>query len=54
MNVTRGPKIPKGEASWLLRNPAGSRATAIVSDGITCAYRMRIRTPGFPNVQVVP
>jgi NADH-quinone oxidoreductase subunit B/C/D len=26
----------------------------VVSDGLNMAYRMRIRTPGFANVQVMP
>jgi len=54
VNVTRGPKIPKGEAYMSCEIPRGEQGYYIVSDGTACAYRMRIRTPGFPNVQVIP
>jgi NADH-quinone oxidoreductase subunit B/C/D len=26
----------------------------VVSDGLNMAYRMRVRAPGFANVQVIP
>lgn len=54
VNVTRGPKIPKGEAYMSCEIPRGEQGYYIVSDGGANAYRMRIRTPGFPNVQVMP
>lgn len=49
-----GPKIPKGEAYMSCEIPRGEQGYYIVSDGTACAYRMRIRTPGFANVQVIP
>lgn len=54
INVTRGPKIPKGEAYASCEIPRGEQGYHVVSDGLGYAYRMRIRAPGFPNVQVLP
>ena len=54
INVTRGPKIPKGEAYTSIEVPRGEQGYYVVSDGLNMAYRMRIRAPGFANVQVIP
>ena len=54
VNVTRGPKIPKGEAYASCEIPRGEQGYYVVSDGLGYAYRMRIRAPGFANVQVLP
>jgi len=54
INVTRGPKIPKGEAYTATEISRGEQGYYVVSDGLNMAYRMRIRAPGFPNVQVMP
>jgi NADH dehydrogenase I D subunit len=54
INVTRGPKIPRGEAYVSCEIPRGEQGYHVVSDGLGCAYRMRIRAPGFANVQVLP
>ncbi len=54
INVTRGPKIPKGEAYRSAEIPRGEQGYYVVSDGLGYAYRMRIRSPGFANVQVMP
>ena len=54
INVTRGPKIPKGEAYTTTEMARGEQGYYVVSDGLSMAYRMRIRTPGFANVQVLP
>ena len=54
INVTRGPKIPKGEAYTVTEISRGEQGYYIVSDGLNMAYRMRIRAPDFPNVQVIP
>jgi len=32
----------------------GEQGYYIVSDGLNRAYRMRIRSPGFANVQILP
>jgi NADH-quinone oxidoreductase subunit B/C/D len=54
INVTRGPKIPRGEAYAAVESPRGEQGYYVVSDGLNTAYRMRIRTPGFANVQALP
>jgi len=54
VNVSRGPTIPAGEAYASCEIPRGEQGYYVVSDGGTCAYRMRIRAPGFANVQVLP
>ena len=54
VNVTRGPKIPRGEAHAACEIPRGEQGYYVVSDGSGYAYRMRIRAPGFANVQVMP
>ncbi len=54
IQVTRGPKIPKGEAYTATEIPRGEQGYYVVSDGLNMAYRMRVRTPAFANVQVIP
>ncbi|MEJ2728580.1 MAG: NADH-quinone oxidoreductase subunit B/C/D [Deltaproteobacteria bacterium] len=54
VNVARGPKIPRGEAYFACEIPRGEQGYYVVSDGLGCAYRLRIRAPGFANVQVMP
>jgi NADH-quinone oxidoreductase subunit B/C/D len=54
VNVTRGPKIPRGEAYCACEIPRGEQGYYVVSDGLGYAYRTRVRGPGFANVQVMP
>jgi len=54
INVTRGPRIPRGEAYTSTEIARGEQGYYVVSDGLNMAYRMRIRAPGFANVQVMP
>jgi NADH-quinone oxidoreductase subunit B/C/D len=54
INVTRGPKIPRGQAYVACEIPRGEQGYYVVSDGLGYAYRMRIRAPGFANVQALP
>jgi NADH-quinone oxidoreductase subunit B/C/D len=54
INVTRGPKIPKGEAFAACEIPRGEQGYYVISDGLGYPYRVRIRGPGFANVQVMP
>ena len=54
INVTQGPKIPRGEAYTATEISRGEQGYYVVSDGVSTAYRMRIRTPDFANVQVMP
>ncbi len=54
VNVSRGPKIPCGEAYVACEIPRGEQGYYIVSDGLGYPYRLRIRTPGFANIQTMP
>jgi NADH-quinone oxidoreductase subunit B/C/D len=54
VNVSRGPKIPRGEAYAACEIPRGEQGYYLISDGLGYAYRTRIRGPGFANVQVLP
>lgn len=54
IHVTRGPKIPKGEAYAAVEVPRGEQGYYVVSDGLNMAYRVRIRGPGFLNIQAIP
>jgi NADH dehydrogenase I D subunit len=54
INVSRGPKIPAGEAYAATEGPRGEQGYFVVSDGGSTAYRMRIRAPAFANVQAMP
>ncbi len=54
INVTRGPKIPKGEAYAATEGARGEVGYYVVSDGLNSAYRMRIRTPDFAHLQALP
>ncbi|MFB3887701.1 MAG: NADH dehydrogenase (quinone) subunit D [Thermodesulfobacteriota bacterium] len=54
INVTRGPKIPRGEAYAATEIARGEQGYYVVSDGLNMSYRMRVRTPGFANAQVIP
>ncbi len=54
VNVTRGPRIPNGETYAACEIPRGEQGYYVVSDGLGCAYRVRIRGPGFANIQVMP
>ena len=54
INATRGPKIPAGEVYHATESPRGEQGYYVVSDGLNAAYRLRIRAPGFANLQVLP
>lgn len=54
VNVTRGPRIPPGEAYAACEIPRGEQGYYVVSDGLGSPYRLHIRSPGFANVQVMP
>jgi NADH-quinone oxidoreductase subunit B/C/D len=54
IKVTRGPKMPKGEAYTATELPRGEQGYYVVSDGLNMAYRMRIRGPDFATIQTVP
>ncbi len=54
INVTRGMKIPRGEAYGATEVPRGEHGYYVVSDGLGHAYRIRVRGPGFANIQTLP
>jgi NADH-quinone oxidoreductase subunit B/C/D len=54
INVSRGAKIPRGEAYVATEHPRGEQGVYAVSDGLHMAYRLRFRSPGFAHVQALP
>jgi NADH-quinone oxidoreductase subunit C/D len=54
LNVSWGPVVPAGEVSFPIEATKGINNYHLVSDGGTCAYRTRIRTPSFPALQQIP
>ncbi|HSR09799.1 MAG TPA: NADH dehydrogenase (quinone) subunit D, partial [Thermodesulfobacteriota bacterium] len=54
IHVTRGPKMPRGEAYTATEAPRGEQGYYLVSDGLSTAYRLRIRGPDFANLQTMP
>jgi NADH-quinone oxidoreductase subunit C/D len=49
-----GPVIPAGQARRITEGTKGAYAYGLVSDKRTEPYRVRIRTPSFPHIQMVP
>jgi NADH-quinone oxidoreductase subunit C/D len=54
LGVSWGPVIPAGEAFMSVEATKGSNGYYLISDGSTMAYRVRIRTPSFPHLQMIP
>ena len=54
MIVTEGPQIPAGEIYFEAENPKGVLGFYIVSKGGGVPYRLKIRSPSFCNLSIVP
>lgn len=54
LNVSWGPVIPAGEAFFGIEATKGNNGYYLISDGNTMPYRVRIRTPSFPHLQMIP
>src|SRR3954471_6145339 len=54
LNVSWGPVIPAGEAMSCIEATKGANSYYLTSDGNTSPYRVRVRTPSFPHMQMVP
>ncbi len=54
LNVSWGPVIPAGEAFFGIEATKGSNGYYLISDGGTIPYRLRIRTPSFAHLQMIP
>jgi len=53
LNVSWGPVIPEGEAFVGIEASKGNNGYYLISNGDTIPYRVRIRTPSFPHIQMV-
>jgi len=54
LSVSWGPVIPAGEAHVGVEATKGNNGYYLTSDGSTMPYRVRIRTPSFAHMQMVP
>jgi len=54
MVVTEGPQIPPGEAYFEAENPKGILGFYVVSKGGGVPWRMKIRSPSFCNLSILP
>ncbi len=52
--VSWGPVIPPGEAFQGIEGTKGNNGYYLISDGNTMPYRVRIRTPTFAHLQMIP
>ncbi len=54
LGVSWGPVIPAGEACVIVEATKGNNSYYLTSDGGIHAYRVRIRTPSFAHLQMIP
>ncbi len=49
-----GPVMPPGEATAAVEGAKGINSYYLISDGGATPYRVRIRAPSFPHLQMIP
>ena len=54
LHVSWGPVIPGGEAMVVTEATKGWNSYYLTSDGNTSPYRVRVRTPSFAHMQMIP
>ena len=54
MIVTEGPQMPEGEVYFEAENPKGILGFYVVSKGGGVPYRLKIRSPSFCNLSILP
>lgn len=54
MVVTEGPQMPAGEVYFEAENPKGTLGFYIVSKGGGVPWRLKIRSPSFCNLSILP
>ncbi len=54
LGVSWGPVLPAGEAFASVEATKGNNGYYLTSDGDSKAYRVRIRSPSFPHMQMLP
>ncbi len=54
MIVTEGPQMPAGEVYFEAENPKGTLGFFIVSKGGGVPWRLKIRSPSFCNLSILP
>jgi NADH-quinone oxidoreductase subunit C/D len=54
INASWGAVMPPGEAAVTIEAAKGLNTYALISDGGTGPYRVRIRTPSFAHLQTIP
>ncbi len=54
LGVSWGPVMPAGEAFAGVEATKGNNGYYLTSDGDSKAYRVRIRSPSFPHMQMLP
>ncbi len=54
VKVPRKIKLPKGDASFSVESARGELGYYLVSDGSDIPYRLKVRTPSFSNLSLLP